>query len=183
MSTKELPSPELLRQLLRYDPDTGKLYWKERTPDMFDKKDYYKSWNKQYADKEAFTAKTSSGYHNGSIKCKNYYAHRIIFSMVHGKKCLEEIDHINGDRSDNRIENLREVAHAENMKNSKMQKHNVSGFSGVHYDSASGKWRASINVNGKAKKLGRFSIKSDAIAARKEAEAKYGFHPNHGRGQ
>ena len=181
MSAKSLPSPELLRQLLRYEPDTGKLYWKERTPNMFKRERDCKGWNLKFSGKEAFTAKTANGYHHGAINCTNYYAHRIIFSMAYGSLSHGEIDHVNGDKSDNRLGNLREVSHAENMKNAKIQKNNVSGFSGVHYEMSSRKWRATISVDGKVKGVGRFSNKDDAIAARKEAEAKYGFHPNHGR--
>lgn len=181
MTAKQLPPPELLRQLLRYEPETGKLFWRERTPEMFKRARDCKGWNLKFSGKEAFTAKTANGYHHGGIGCTSYYAHRIIFSMACENLHYGEIDHINGDKSDNRLENLRKVSHAENMKNSKIQKNNVSGFSGVHYEMSSSKWRATINVGGKAKRLGRFANKDDAIAARKEAEDKYGFHPNHGK--
>lgn len=90
----------------------------------------------------------------------------------------QHIDHINGDRLDNRIENLREVDRAENMKNMRMPADNTSGFVGVtrHYE----KWKAQITVNGKHIYLGRFDHKKDAIAARIAANRKFGFHENHG---
>jgi len=182
MSTKELPSPELLRQLLRYDPDTGKLYWKERTPDMFKKESDCKAWNKRYAGKEAFKA-TVMGYKVGNIFDVQYKAHRVIWSIFYNDCSGFTIDHINGDSTDNRIVNLRKSNALDNMKNRKLQLNNKSGALGVCWFKGSNKWKAYIKDNKKNIHLGYFDSLDDAIAARKKAEAKYGFHPNHGRSQ
>ena len=185
MSKKELPSPELLRQLLRYEPDTGKLYWKERTPDLFTNGARSADcecarWNAQFAGKEAFTS-ISIRYKVGSIFYAQYKAHRIIWSIFYNDCSDFTIDHINGDSCDNRIVNLRKSNALDNMRNRKLQSNNKSGALGVCWYKASRKWKAYIKNNKKNIHLGYFDNLDDAIAARKEAEAKYGFHPNHGR--
>jgi hypothetical protein len=173
MSTKELPSPELLRQLLRYDPDTGKLYWRKRlNPENNNAKN---TWNKRWANNLALDyIDPTNGYRIGKLMGRKVYAHRIIWAM-HSNKYPREVDHINGDRADNRITNLRACTRSENCKNLRIPIDNTSGYIGV---GRKGKgWRARIfDIH-----LGTFESLEDAIAARKEAEAKYGFHPNHGR--
>lgn len=93
----------------------------------------------------------------------------------------EFVDHINGDRTDNKIENLRSCSRLENSVNRAVASHNKSGVLGVHYDKSRGKWAAEIKVNKKKVYLGRFDSIDEAKTARKIAEVKYGFHPNHGR--
>lgn len=92
-----------------------------------------------------------------------------------------QVDHINGIRSDNRIENLRIVKNSENSKNQKRKSTNKSGMTGVSWDTQTQRWRAHITVNGKMISLGRYIHKLDALTARKNAEIKYNFHENHGR--
>ena len=181
MSKKELPSPELLRQLLRYEPDTGKLYWRERTPDVFED-GRCKSFNSQFANKEAFTFTGRDGYKHGNVlNQRPYLAHRVIWAITYGEWPLNHIDHINGIRDDNRIENLRDVSRSENQKNQKRPAHNTSGAVGVSWANREKKWHAYINIDRRRESLGYFTDLAEAIAARKEAEAKYSFHPNHGR--
>lgn len=186
MTAKNLPSPELLRKLLRYEPDTGKLYWRERAPDMFvdgkrNPDASCKMWNKKHAGKEALTTLIGYRYPGGNIFNRIYYAHRVIWAIFYGEWPSKQIDHINGNRCDNRIKNLRHVSHFENGKNQRLSSNNTSGFCGVSWYSARGKWQAHITSKGKKMLLGIFTNKSDAIAARKAAEVKYGFHANHGR--
>lgn len=183
---KSLPSPELLRKLLRYEPDTGKLFWRERTPDMFEGNKVRAElgcarWNGKNAGKQAFTANGSRGYKVGAVFGTMYLAHRVIWAIFYGHWPKDQIDHINGDRTDNRIENLRDVSLAENRKNMKIPSHNSSGIIGVHWHRAASKWTAQIKVDGCTKHLGLFEGINEAIAARKAAEVKYGFHENHGR--
>lgn len=185
MTAKNLPSPELLRKLLRYEPDTGKLYWRKRTPDMFvdgkrSAEGCCSNWNSRYSCKEAFTALVK-GYPYGSIFGRDYYAHRVIWSIYYGESAPFQIDHINGDRSDNAIKNLRSVSHAENGRNQKLYANSKSGICGVRWHKQKKRWHAQIAFNGVNKHLGYFTDKSEATAARKAAEAKYGFHANHGR--
>ena len=187
MAKTELPTPEELRKLLRYEPDTGKLFWRERTPDMFEDGKQSadtacRQWNTRRAGKEAFTTDSGTGYRQGRIFTRAYLAHRVIWAMAHNEWPEEQIDHINGVRDDNRIENLRSVSNSENSKNQKLSSANTSGHMGVYWLPKTRKWLAQIKVNGRGLHLGHYTEKDDAVAARKAAEAKYGFHENHGRG-
>ena len=180
MDKRKLPKAELLRKLLSYDPETGNLYWRERPREMFASDNAYSSWNTKYAGTEALTALTS-GYRNGAIFKKPYRAHRVIWALVHGEWPAGEIDHINGDRADNRISNLRDVSPAENMKNLKRRTSNTSGVNGVYWNKQRKVWHAQIRITRKVKHLGYFECIGSAAAARAVAEKKYGFHKNHGR--
>lgn len=91
------------------------------------------------------------------------------------------IDHINGVRDDDRIENLRVVPSFINNRNTKLRKDNTSGVVGVSKCPRSGKWRADIRLLGRLTCLGMFDDFDDAVAARKKAEQEHNFHPNHGR--
>tara|TARA_R110000764_G_C10905114_1_gene371980 strand:- start:75 stop:641 length:567 start_codon:yes stop_codon:yes gene_type:complete len=187
MTAKQLPPPELLRQLLRYDPKTGKLFWRERGAELFNPtkgrgaNHACAQWNSRFARKEAFTSNDNKGYKCGLIFGKGYFAHRVIWAMTQNEWPAAQIDHINGVRDDNRVGNLRAVTNRENCKNRRVRSDNSSGSTGVYFYAHQGIWVATICANGKNKYLGRFLNKDDAITARKEAEVKYGFHPNHGK--
>lgn len=105
----------------------------------------------------------------------------LVWLMFNGYLPKGEIDHINGIRSDNRIENLREVTRVENSRNQQIKSNNVSGAIGVRFNQHIDKWESYIKVNYKKIHLGSFNSKQSAIKARKDAEKKYGFHENHGR--
>ncbi len=109
-----------------------------------------------------------------------YQAHRLIWLYHYGNLPKNGIDHINADKSDNRISNLRDVTQQENTKNRRIGKNNTSGFTGVWWVARINKWRARIGVNKKMLYLGSFTKKSEAITARKDANIKYKFHKNHG---
>tara|TARA_R110000868_G_scaffold400521_1_gene675110 strand:- start:341 stop:850 length:510 start_codon:yes stop_codon:yes gene_type:complete len=126
--------------------------------------------------------KNGNGYLVTSLMNKKYIVHRLIWEMFKGSVPEgKEIDHIDGDRQNNKIENLRIVTRQENMRNSKIRKDNSSGGVGVSFSQRDKKWYASIRVNGKTINLGLYKQKVDAILARKTAEKMYGFHKNHGR--
>lgn len=174
-------TPELLRRLLRYDQDTGKLYWRPRTPDMF--RSGYRSaegncanWNAQNAEHEALSTRDHDGYLYGPIFKKKVKAHRAIFCMVHGY-WPTFVDHIDGAKDNNRIGNLRDVSVEGNNMNLSRRADNKSGNSGVFWDARRNKWL----VRAKRRHVGRFDTKEQAVAARAQADAKFGFHKNHGR--
>jgi len=108
------------------------------------------------------------------------FAHRLAFLYMTGSFPADQCDHINHIKDDNRWKNLREADQTMNLRNQSMRSDNTSGCVGVHWDKASSKWEAQIQINGESKYLGQFIEKSDAIEARKAADTKYGFHPNHG---
>ena len=93
---------------------------------------------------------------------------------------MNEIDHINGDKIDNRISNLRDVTKLENAKNASISANNTSGFNGVYWVKTKGVWVAKIWTQGKLKHLGYFDKIQDAVAARKLANKKYGFSDRNG---
>jgi len=175
------PTPDLLRELLRYEPDTGKLFWRERPIEMFTAERHMNAWNARHKNKEAFTASNDRMYRVGDIFSKAFKAHRVIWAIHHGDWPDDQIDHINGVRDDNRIENLRVVTNAENARNKSMRKNNKSGVMGVYWNKCKSKWSAEIQCNGKKIHLGYFTSKDDAAAARAAADVKYSFHENHGR--
>lgn len=185
MAAKALPSQEVLRQLLDYDPATGALTWKPRAASNFPKSSKPNAtsatWNARFAGRPA-GAVGVIGYHVVTIDSKHHYAHHIAWVLADGGGLSGvEIDHINGNRSDNRIENLRAVPKSENAKNKRLSRRNVSGISGVRLFKPNGKWTAEIQANGKRHYLGYFPSFDDAVAARKRAEVLLGFHENHGR--
>lgn len=181
MAKRPLPDQETLLKLLRYEPSTGKLFWHPRPITLFADQDWEarSKWNTRYAHQEAFTA-TRGGYRCGAIFGVNYQAHRIIWVMVTGRCDPEiEVDHENGNRSDNRWSNLRLVTPTGNRRNAAVPRHNTSGVIGVGLHR--GKWRAHITVNRRQVHIGEFVRFSDAVRARRDAEPQYGFHSNHGR--
>jgi hypothetical protein len=180
MTAETLLPASRLRNLLRYDPETGSMVWLIRGPDEDARAGRRAAFNKKFAWKEAFTA-NSCGYRVGRIFDRMYKMHRVAWAIHYGAWPEGNIDHINGDKSDNRIQNLRLVDHVENARNTKTHAHNTSGHRGIHWYKAYGKWSAQIQVKGRNISLGYFGQKQDAIAARLAAESKYGFHENNGR--
>lgn len=178
--TRNLPSPKLLRQILRYEPETGKLFWLPRPREMFDTQNAFGTWNTRWANAEAFTQIDSGGYHHSRISKKSFKAHRVIWAMVYGSWPVDQIDHINGARDDNRLCNLRDVCRSENMQNTKKYSHNSSGHNGVSWQKSLGKWHAYIKLTGKKKHLGFHNCITSAVVARKLAEQGHGFTRRHG---
>lgn len=172
---------ERLRELLAYNPETGELTWLPRPREIFPSKRAFNTWNARYAGKTAFITTDTPGYRQGRIFGKHYLAHRVAWALVHGEWPAEQIDHVNGIRSDNRLSNLRAVSRAENGRNQKRRSTNTSGVTGVQWVSRGNKWEARIQVAGRNRHLGYFASKDDAIIARKAAELEYGYHANHGR--
>ena len=185
MAKRQLPSLEVLRQLLRYDPETGNFVWLERSEELFEdsrrgRKHDAIAWNSRFAGTVAGTP-NNDGYTLISVFDRRYRAHRLAWLMHHGVPPVGVIDHINGKTSDNRIANLRDVSHMENTRNSKLAANNTSGVNGVSRHRRSGKWSAFIRHDGRQIHLGLFLTKEEAVAARSAADALYMYHPNHGR--
>lgn len=171
---------ETLRDLLRYDAESGNLYWMVRHRKYFRSDGECKRWNNRYAGHLAFSIKPS-GYFEGMIFRKQHKGHRVAWALHYGEWPDGLIDHINGIRTDNRISNLRVVTSSENCRNGVIRKNNPSGVSGVW--KCGNRWRAGIHAEGRQIHLGLFKTLPEAAAARKQAEARYGYHPNHGRAQ
>lgn len=169
---KHFIDPAILPQLLRYDADSGLLYWRERTPDMFPSKVRAPShscaiWNARYAGKRAFNYQDKMGYWSGRIFDVGIAAHHAVFALHHGRWPVE-IDHINRDPSDNRLENLRETTRAENLLNTN-SRGGSSRFKGVYWNKRDKAWQAYIKTGRKMKNLGLFKVEEDAARARDAA--------------
>ncbi|MEQ1950960.1 HNH endonuclease [Mesorhizobium yinganensis] len=177
---KVLPSQETLRALLDYDPMTGELTWKFRPLSMFASQRAFSTWNNRYAGMPAFTAIDKKGYRVGAIQNVFYRASRVIYKREHNVDA-DQVDHEDGDTLNNRLLNLRDVTGQQNQMNMKTPSNNTSGHIGVVWDKAKQKWAARIKHERRHINLGRFNDFDAAVAARKEAEIKYGFHQNHGR--
>lgn len=169
MAKKPIPSPDELRQLLHYDPETGRLFWKQRDPDWFEdgrqgRKKNAAIWNGKYAGKEALTALSGSGYLHGSIRGTHMTAHRAAMTIMLGR-VPGYVDHVNGDRLDNRAVNLREVSQAENVWNTRASTQATSPYKGVSWDRRRGCWVAFGMANGQQSYLGSFTEEADAARA------------------
>jgi HNH endonuclease/AP2 domain len=181
MATKPDITPELLRQLIRFDEVSGEYFWVPRPRSMFKTNAAFMSFNSRFAGKPALNTSNGLGYLRSRFFGARHQAHRVVWAYHYGEWPEFEIDHINGNRADNRIENLRAVNAAANMQNKKVYRNNKSGVSGVFRRPTSGRWQVSIAANGKRIGLGTYECFEEAVAVRKAAEVTHGFHANHGK--
>lgn len=170
---------EVVREVLSYDPHTGEFRWKARPPKYFKAERDCSAWNGRYANTIAGNT-AQHGYRALCLFHTLHYAHRLAWAIHYGVWPKNQIDHINHDRTDNRISNLREVTCLENMKNQARVKRNTSGVTGVSHGPRAGTWRAFIRHNYRNITIGVFDSFDEAVSARKTAETRMGFHPNHG---
>ena len=150
---------EELQSKFNYDPDTG----------IFTRKYTYSKFLKG----SEVGCKDSEGYLVISFTNKCYKAHRLAWLYVYGEFPKYNLDHINGNPSDNRILNLREANESQNGFNRKLSKNNTSGYKGVTFSKKSNKWQAAVTVNKKLKYLGQFEDLEFAALVAKEARIKY----------
>ena len=159
-------------KLFRYDYETGVLYWRWRVNSRVPK------------TLEAGTQNKSNGYLGVRVHGWLYQVHRVVMLMCYGfyGEGLD-VDHINHVRTDNRMVNLRFVTQGENQRNQSLSSKNTSGVTGVDFSKAHKKYRAQIGVSRKVICLGYFETLEEAAAARAEANVKYKFNNNHGKGR
>lgn len=169
--------PQYARQLLSYDPRTGIFRWRYRAMKWFEDRSRWITWNKRFAGKVAGSV-AGNGYVYIGIEPYAYLAHRLAWLFVHGHWPEGNLDHINGDRSDNRIANLRSANHTENAQNQGMRSDNTSGFKGVSWHKQRHRWVAAITKDYKKISLGLYDTADEAheayIAAKQVIHT---FHP------
>ena len=177
-------SPENLRKVLHYDSETGLFTWKERPVCFFSETKQGQSakarcvaWNAVWAGTPALNSVKDNEYLYGRIFDRHIYAHRAAWCFTYGKWPKFSIDHMDGNRQNNCILNLRDVTHSENLKNVKMRSDNTSGKTGVYFSKKSSLWYAKISVDGKVVNLGWSKNKNHVIRLRKIAEKKHGYTP------
>lgn len=179
-----------LKLIVKYNPETGVFNWLHRsakTHSLFMRINSAHSlehstnlWNSRNATK--IIGSKSHGYMEVRIAEKLYKLHSLAWLYMHGEY-PEQIDHINGIRSDNRISNLRPCKQDKNCKNSARRSDNTSGFTGVYFFKSLNKWAAKIVSEGRQIHVGCFDTPAQANAARIERLKEFGFHENHGRDQ
>ena len=151
---------EYLRSVLHYSPETGIFTWKVRT-----------STKVKVGDVAG--CPEGGGYLQIRVCSRLYRAHRLAWLHTYGAWPTDQIDHINRNRSDNRISNLREVTSKQNNQNAGKRSDNKSGHPGVRWYKQSSKWQARIKHNQKDIYLGYFTTIEEAISARKAGEKLY----------
>lgn len=145
---------EELKRVLDYNPETGIFTW-------------LVSVGKSKIGQTAGCLKIHGYWHIG-FRGKSYRAHRLAWLYVYGDVECGDLDHIDRNRCNNSISNLRECSDNENMRNIRRAKNNTSGFKGVHWSKRKGKWLAISRLNGKRKYLGSFHSPEDASLAYQE---------------
>lgn len=154
---------ERLKELLHYDEETGVFTW-------------LISPRNNVPSGSIAGQIDNKGYVRIIYKRKLYLGHWLAWFFVYNKWPDNELDHINGNPTDNRISNLRDVTRKQNMENKKIYKTNKSGYSGVTWHITKKKWCARIGHYGKRLYLGEFDNLKDAIDARIKAENKIFTH-------
>lgn len=169
---KEQINQKELKKHLHYDPETGEFtrISVRNNPNLLNKRAGYKHTMKG----------SGKVYIDLKLKGHCHRAHRLAFLYMTGSFPKSIIDHIDGDDTNNKWSNLRDVSKAENNKNVKLRKDNKSGQVGVYFSKDIKKWKVEIGHDGDIIRLGSFTDKQEAIRARKLAEKLLDYHQNHG---
>lgn len=164
---KPLPPLDYIKEILDYNPKTGNLTWK------------VKASQKKQGDVAGYISK--EGYVQIGICSKIYLAHRIAWKIYYSEEPPQFIDHIDGNKSNNIISNLRLASNAENMQNGKIRANNTTGYKGVCFNKKLKKYQANICKDRKQTHLGLFETAEEAHAAYCEAAKKlHGLYYNEG---
>ncbi len=151
---------EYLKSILNYNAETGVFTWKVK-------------FCRSVVKNSIAGRLDAKGYFVIGINKKTYKCHRLAWLYVYGYIPTKQIDHINGNRSDNRISNLREANNQQNSMNSKKSASNTSGVKNVYWHKPSKKWIVSIRINNKQNHIGCFDNFDDAAKVSKEIREKY----------
>lgn len=169
-------TPKILQELVRYEPETGKMFWKERDAKYFNTPTTAFLWNAKNAGQEIAANAPAFGYRGFTVFTETFLAHRAAWAIHYGEFPSKAIDHINGQRHDNRICNLREAGSVVNGRNTVLPINNTSGHIGVR-KTKSGRFSAHILKQ----YLGTYDTFEEAVEARKAAQSETpAFTERHG---
>ena len=160
MSKTNCITQEKLKEILDYNPDTGLFIWKVNSA-------------KNVKSGHIAGNLKDTGYIRIKINKKMYLAHHLAFLYVYGNFPKDIIDHIDSDRANNKISNLRECSHQQNMKNLRLYSNNSSGHKNVSWVKSRNRWIVQLKVNGKQKYIGSFDNLELADLVAQEARNKY----------
>lgn len=161
-----------LKSILDYNSVTGVFTWRQRPIDHFKNSHRQNIWNSKHSGTVAGSM-TPLGYWRITINNKSYRAHRIAWLYTYGRWPKDQIDHIDGNKLNNRIDNLRKANNSENNRNVGLKKTNKSGHKGVSWNNRDKKWQAYIGVNGRNKSLGSYDSAQEASEAYTQAAKIY----------
>ena len=168
LKTKAELTQELLKVSLAYNPFSGEFVW------------ISKKYSKTVKRGSIAGSVGKTGYRHIKLYGTKYLEHHLAWFYVYGV-WPTQIDHIDQDRSNNRIANLREVTVAENARNRGIPSNNVTGAQGVRWCNQKNKWKAEIRMDGKKVFQRVFDNFDEAVEAREAKLLELGFHPNHGK--
>lgn len=172
---KTLPTIAILEQLFECDADEGILIWRPRPREMFGSNMNFHRWNKAYAGTQAGRV-TAAGYRSVKVYGEAFQAHRIIWKIT-TKEEPGEIDHINRDKLDNRISNLRVVSRSVNMKNKGLTSNNTSGHKHIVWTPRTKRWTVQMSVSGKGQRqLAWCKTMEEAVEARNRIYQELGYY-------
>lgn len=173
--------PALAHKTLSYDPENGDLRWLPRSgaggPHV--------SFNSRFAGKVAghkHTCTVGKTYIQVRVAGRLHYAHRIAWVMMNGPIPPGlQVDHIDGDGTNNRAANLRLVTDRQNKRNQRRMSSNTSGYTGVYLDKRRGTFAARVWENGRFRSLGSAPTAAEAYEIRQRYNRENGYHENHGK--
>ena len=143
-----------IRRLTNYNEETGEFTWSANA-------------HKKVRGKPVGSM-SRNGYLVTKVDYKRYLVHRLVWLYVHGEFPKDEIDHINRNKADNRVSNLRDVDRFTNVHNKSKTSNSVSGYTGVRRTSNKKRWQAFIHMGGKFMNLGVYDTIDEALSARVE---------------
>ena len=165
-SYKPTPDVSYLRQCFDYNPCTGVLTWRERPPRHFSTDAFRADFNRRWAGRAAGAIsrqKYGSPRILVKVNCATFQYARLVWALQTGKTVFKAIDHIDGDATNNRWSNLREVTTIQNGQNRTHTSKTDGGVVGVNLCRRTGKWRAGVTLNKKYVWLGHYEKHSDAV--------------------
>lgn len=177
-------SIQYLEECFTANFEEGYLIWNRRPVSHFNKERTYKIWNTKYSGTRAgniYTRKSGYQSYQVGIQDISYLVHRVIYALYHKKWPDFDIGHTNGNPLDNRISNLGDVPHSDNMKFTKLKKQNKSGINGVYWSEKRGRWMIMIIQKSPVKPFLTQTLDMfEAVCVRKSYELAHGMNINHG---